>query len=108
MKLFGLTLLLALTCLSWKVASCAKILVVFPMAGGSHHILGQGVTRVLVEAGHDVTFISSYAEKNPPKNGTWTDVVLTGFKEEFDSKRILKTSEQISSIYHNFRSIKKK
>lgn len=58
-------------------ANAAKILVVFPVPAGSHYILGNALTRILVEAGHDVTFISPKVEKNPPKNGTWTDIVVT-------------------------------
>lgn len=68
-----------------NVVNGANILVVFPLAGGSHYILGSGVTRVLVEAGHDVTLISAFEQKDPPKNGgKWTDVVLTGFVEQLE------------------------
>lgn len=65
----------------------AKILVVFPMQAGSHYILGNGVARVLVEAGHEVTLISPYEEKYPPQNGTWRDIILTGFAEERKSMK---------------------
>lgn len=65
--------------------NAARILVVYPFVGGSHYILGNSVARVLVEAGHDVTLISPFEEKYPPKNGTWTNVVLTGFVEDAES-----------------------
>ncbi|XP_018579879.1 UDP-glucuronosyltransferase 1-8 [Anoplophora glabripennis] len=65
-------------------AECSKILVVFPMPASSHYILGNALARGLAEAGHDVTMISSFEERNPPKNGSYRDVVLTGFLEEKD------------------------
>lgn len=67
----------------------AKILAVFPVTGGSHYILGSGFTRVLVEAGHDVTLISPFEQKNPPKTGgKWTDIVLTGSADAKSKKFI--------------------
>nr|CAI5816849.1 unnamed protein product [Callosobruchus analis] len=61
---------------------CYKILVVFPMAAPSHYILGEAIARGLLEAGHDVTMVTSFAMKNPPKNGKYRDVLMTGFAEE--------------------------
>lgn len=61
---------------------CSKILVAFPMPGRSHYILGNALAKGLAEAGHDVTMVSPFEEKNPPKNGTYRDVVLTGLDEE--------------------------
>lgn len=64
----------------------ANILIIYPIPGGSHYNLGSGVARILVEAGHDVTLISPFENKNPPKiGGKWTDVVLTGFSEDRES-----------------------
>ncbi|KAL4706370.1 hypothetical protein ACJJTC_018469 [Scirpophaga incertulas] len=42
-----------------------KILVVFPMPSRSHGILGDGVVRVLINAGHDVTYITPFPVENP-------------------------------------------
>ncbi|KAJ8954690.1 hypothetical protein NQ318_011383 [Aromia moschata] len=66
-------------------ARCSKILVVFPMPAPSHYILGNAYAKTLVEAGHDVTMVSPFEEKNPPKKGKWRDVVLTGFVEKRDT-----------------------
>ncbi|XP_063911947.1 UDP-glucosyltransferase 2-like [Zophobas morio] len=65
---------------------CAKILAVFPMGARSHHILGSTLLRGLAEKGHDVTMISPFSEKTPPKNGFYRDIVLTGFKEEHENQ----------------------
>ncbi|KAJ8954687.1 hypothetical protein NQ318_011379 [Aromia moschata] len=65
-------------------ARCARILGVFPFAARSHYILGNALMRGLAEAGHDVTMISPHEEKNPPQNGSYRDVVLTGFVEDFN------------------------
>ncbi|KAJ8918829.1 hypothetical protein NQ315_011115 [Exocentrus adspersus] len=62
-------------------AQCSKILIVFPMTVPSHYILGNALARGLAEAGHDVTMVSPFEEKKPPKNGKYRDVVLTGFAE---------------------------
>nr|WEU75320.1 uridine diphosphate-glycosyltransferases 40AP4 [Glyphodes pyloalis] len=68
---------------SWLVlalVTCAyasdayKILVVFPMPGKSHTILGEGVVRHLAAAGHEITFITSTIRKNPPPNVRQIDV----------------------------------
>lgn len=59
----------------------AKILSIFPMASPSHYILGNALLRELAEQGHDVTMISPFTEKNPPKKGSYKDIVLTGFLE---------------------------
>ncbi|XP_061727449.1 UDP-glucosyltransferase 2-like isoform X2 [Cydia pomonella] len=37
-----------------------KILVVFPLAGKSHHILGAGYVKHLLEAGHEVTYATPF------------------------------------------------
>lgn len=70
------------------VAQSSKILVVFPFPARSHHALGNMLVRTLVEAGHDVTFISPFKEQNPPKTGKWTDVLLDDLMEV--SKSIIK------------------
>ena len=58
--------------------SCAKILGVFTSPGRSHYILGSSLMKALAEKGHDVTVLSSYGEKEPPKTkGTYRDIVVT-------------------------------
>ncbi|KAJ8930348.1 hypothetical protein NQ314_016857 [Rhamnusium bicolor] len=65
------------------VGDSARILAVFPTPAPSHYILGNALLRGLAEAGHDVTMISPFSESNPPKGGSWRDIVLTGFVEEY-------------------------
>lgn len=65
----------------------ANLLLVFPVHARSHHILCNGVARVLVEAGHNVTIITPFTEKNPPTNGTWNEILLAEIYGEEPSKR---------------------
>lgn len=64
----------------------AKILGIFPMSSRSHYILGSSLLKGLAEHGHEVTMISPFEEKNPPKNSIFKNVVLTGFVEDHDRK----------------------
>ncbi|XP_028179412.1 uncharacterized protein LOC114366668 [Ostrinia furnacalis] len=59
---------------SLHVGFAYKILVVFPMPGKSHTILGEGVVRHLANAQHDVTYITPIFLKSPPKNVRQIDV----------------------------------
>lgn len=52
--------------LSWTDA--AKILVVFPFAAHSHWSIGNALVRGLAAKGHEVTFVTPYAEKEAVKN----------------------------------------
>ena len=68
-------------------ASCAKILGVFTAPGRSHYILGSTLMKALAEKGHDVTVISSFGEKEPPKTkGTYRDIVVTELLENMKGK----------------------
>nr|XP_023012474.1 UDP-glucuronosyltransferase 2C1-like [Leptinotarsa decemlineata] len=73
-SLYVLIVLLQMTCFG----NCFNILVVFPMPAPSHFILGNALARGLAEAGHDVTMVSPYEDKNPPKNGKYSNIVLEG------------------------------
>jgi hypothetical protein len=64
------------------VAHSARILGVFPVASPSHYILGNSLLKGLAEKGHDVTMVSPYDDENPPKNGWYRSIVLTGNAEE--------------------------
>ncbi|XP_072933208.1 UDP-glucosyltransferase 2-like [Epargyreus clarus] len=46
------------TCLSCILCNSSKILVVFPMPGKSHGILGKSCVDLLLEAGHQVTYVT--------------------------------------------------
>lgn len=58
--------------------SCFKILGLFPHAGASHFDFFSPLMRGLAEAGHEVTVVSQFPDKNPP-NG-YIDLPLTGIK----------------------------
>ncbi|CAH1375675.1 unnamed protein product [Tenebrio molitor] len=86
--------LLAVVSLTYSyVAESAKILGIFPVPATSHYILGSALMRGLAERGHDVTVINSYGEKDLPKNGSYRDILLTGFLEMAKKRR-----EQINSF----------
>ncbi|GBP15246.1 Ecdysteroid UDP-glucosyltransferase [Eumeta japonica] len=46
----------------------AKILAVFPLPGPSHGILGNGYVEHLLNAGHEVTYVTPFPRKDPPPN----------------------------------------
>ncbi|KAG5880371.1 hypothetical protein JTB14_029497 [Gonioctena quinquepunctata] len=52
------------------------------MPAPSHSIINNALMSGLAEAGHDVTLISPFTEKNTPKNGSWREIILDGFMEE--------------------------
>ncbi|KAM3962161.1 UDP-glucosyltransferase 2-like [Aphomia sociella] len=51
-----------------NLCSADKILVIFPLPGKSHNILGEGIVKHLLNAGHEVTFVTPFPKKNPQKN----------------------------------------
>ncbi|KAG5883245.1 hypothetical protein JTB14_000034 [Gonioctena quinquepunctata] len=67
----------------------ARILGVFPIPARSHYIVDSALMRGLAEAGHDVTLISPFSEKVPPKNGSWREIILEGVFE--DQQKIMDT-----------------
>ncbi|XP_026735871.1 UDP-glucuronosyltransferase 2B37-like [Trichoplusia ni] len=54
-----------------------KILVIYPLPSKSHSILGEGVVRPLLKAGHEVTYITAFKYKDPPANLREIDVSET-------------------------------
>lgn len=62
----------------------ARILGVFPAPAFSHYALGSRLMKALAEKGHDVTMISTFKEKNPPK-----------FYREIYLEEVVKKSEGI-------------
>ncbi|KAJ8928783.1 hypothetical protein NQ314_018641 [Rhamnusium bicolor] len=77
----------------------ARILGVFPVPAPSHYILANALMKGLAEAGHDVTIISSFSEKNPPKGGTWREIILDGFladQEKLNTDRNMFEMEDLS------------
>lgn len=74
MKLFIIFTIIFLSALE---SHSLKILGIFPIPGKSHYILARSLMRGLAEKGHDVTVINPFGEKDPPKNGTYRDILLT-------------------------------
>ncbi|XP_053615383.1 UDP-glucosyltransferase 2-like isoform X2 [Plodia interpunctella] len=56
------------------VCDAYRILVVFPLAGKSHNILALGVVKALLQAGHEVTQITAFPDKNPIPNLRQIDI----------------------------------
>ncbi|KOB69167.1 UDP-glycosyltransferase UGT40L1 [Operophtera brumata] len=60
--------LILLFCGLLSATEALRILVVFPIASKSHNILGQGLAKHLLEAGHEVVYITLMPRSNlPPK-----------------------------------------
>lgn len=68
-------ILFILGLLVWSVQS-SRILGIFPLHGDSHYNLARALLRGLAERGHDVTVINTFGEKEPPKNGTYRDIII--------------------------------
>lgn len=67
---------------------CAyKILSIFPNYARSHWIVGNALMKSLADVGHEVTIISPFLEKNPPKN--YRQIQLDELiKETFQGKKL--------------------
>ncbi|CAH1636136.1 unnamed protein product [Spodoptera littoralis] len=69
MKIYWLAVCLMLAC-----AEASKILVVFPLPSRSHGNLGDGMVKHLLNAGHEVTYITPFPYKNAPPTLRTIDV----------------------------------
>nr|AVT42215.1 UDP-glucuronosyltransferase 40AC1 [Lissorhoptrus oryzophilus] len=70
------------------VVQGAKILGLFPVPGKSHYILESTLMKALADVGHDVTLVSPFPKENyQPVNGTYREIVLTGFLEAHAERR---------------------
>lgn len=78
-----------LICICAHYTNCAKILTIFPFPARSHYILGNALAKGLAERGHDVTILSVYADKTPPTNGTFKQIILKEILEEHQGKLII-------------------
>jgi hypothetical protein len=72
----------------------AKILAVFPTASKSHWILGQPLMKELARAGHEVTVMSPFQAKNPPKN--YRHIEMRASEKLFESEFVNKICETIT------------
>ncbi|XP_059051970.1 UDP-glucosyltransferase 2-like [Achroia grisella] len=68
-----LGLILALAVFS-NLSEAYRFLVIFPIPGKSHNILGSNVVDHLLQAGHEVTFVTLFPVKNPHPNLQQLDV----------------------------------
>lgn len=60
----------------------AKILSIFHTASKSHQILAQRLMLELNKAGHEITIVTPFPIKNPPKGVR--NIPLTGLENGFD------------------------
>ncbi|KAL3270163.1 hypothetical protein HHI36_009220 [Cryptolaemus montrouzieri] len=77
-------LLILLSVFNFRDADGAKVLGIFPVPGRSHYLSGSTLMKILAEKGHDVTIVSPFSEKTPPKN--YHEVLLSGLAEDFKKK----------------------
>lgn len=61
------TLIFLMLCQTSVDAVSLKILGIFPHPGKSHFYFFHPILRELAERGHDVTVLSPFPDKNPPK-----------------------------------------
>ncbi|KAG6462892.1 UDP-glycosyltransferase, partial [Manduca sexta] len=73
--------------------SAYNVLVAFPYPGKSHSILGEGYVKLLLEAGHDVTYITPFLIKpSHPKLrqiDVSSNIELFPFESTLDIKKII-------------------
>ncbi|CAH1101259.1 unnamed protein product [Psylliodes chrysocephalus] len=68
----------------FNIASCAKILGIWPTPGHSQFILGQALMAELARRGHEVSVISEFEPKEKIKNYETIKLPKTGGYEGFD------------------------
>ncbi|XP_060527644.1 UDP-glycosyltransferase UGT5-like isoform X2 [Cylas formicarius] len=64
----------------------ANVLIIYPMPGKSHYILGNSLAKGLANHGFNVTLVSPFEEKQSPEN--FGQIVLDGILEKWEGKRI--------------------
>ncbi|CAG4959437.1 unnamed protein product [Colias eurytheme] len=85
-----------------ELCSAYKVLVIFPLPGKSHSILGEGYVRHLVNAGHEVTYLTAIPAKMKSEN--LRHILLeSNFKyfpeDEFlDISKILTNENEMASL----------
>lgn len=81
MKLvFPSLLVVVLVTIAQNDVNALKILGVFPMISRSHYIVGHALMKGLADAGHEVTIICPFRQKNPIKN--YKEIFLEGLLEQ--------------------------
>lgn len=65
-----------------------KVLGILPFMSNSHFAIGESIVKTLHKAGHEVTVISPYPQKNVLKN--FTDISTAEvLKKQMDGKNII-------------------
>lgn len=70
--------------------SAYRILGVFPIPIPSHYFLGSSLMRALAEAGHDVSIIAPFKDKEVPslyKNGSYREIVIEEILESYKKSK---------------------
>lgn len=75
-----------------------RILGVFPAPAYSHYALGSRLMKALAEKGHDVTMISPFKEKSPPK--FYREIVLEEILKESEGNNRVNNDSCIKNKQH--------
>ncbi|XP_028166367.1 UDP-glucuronosyltransferase 2B15-like isoform X1 [Ostrinia furnacalis] len=77
-----------------------KVLVAFPLPVRSLNLLGEGLVRHLLNAGHEVTYITAYPFKDPPKKN-FRQIDLSSVKSVFANQNKLNTGYMMNNRHTN-------
>nr|AEW43163.1 UDP-glycosyltransferase UGT40A1 [Bombyx mori] len=93
-------------CLILVTCSAYKLLAVFPFPGKSHMILGEGYVRLLLEANHDVTYLTPAPLKIGHPKLRQIDVSSTEKGFDFDGlfnfKKLINKEVDLSDTNHKY------
>ncbi|KAG8228487.1 UDP-glycosyltransferase [Ladona fulva] len=84
-----------------QLVGSEKILFAFPFSATSHNIFFNSLSTELASRGHDVTYISPYPIKSPPKNHK--QIVV---KDILKSTARAHTPSSESGLYHTFKFLR--
>ncbi|XP_059057616.1 UDP-glucosyltransferase 2-like [Achroia grisella] len=87
-----------------SISDAYKILVIFPLPSRSHGILGVNVVNHLLQAGHEITYITPFPVKDPHPNLQQLDV-SDNFDIMDDVKRIMNNEIDLSNPITMFQII---
>lgn len=94
---FILCILLTTTVIPYS--SSLRILGLFPHPGISHFNFFHPIMLGLAEAGHDVTVVSHFPDKNAPSN--YEDVIISGEEPMVNSVHLEVSKKKVSFNYHD-------
>nr|XP_023030313.1 UDP-glucuronosyltransferase 2B7-like [Leptinotarsa decemlineata] len=89
-------LFITLVQVTWCVVCSYRILMTFTTPAKSHYNIGMAIAKSLVDAGNDVTVISSYRENNLI-DGKYRNIFLEGLVEKWFE--ILKIDDDSTSVF---------